>query len=407
MAGSLILGGVGGNVVLHVYPQVGALGSDWLRKLVGGAVVTRLEAALFELNDTLADLEYRSGLVKPGAPWQPAGQPSQPPSQGPQTAPAPSRQAQVQPGAPAKQPGLPVTPGPKSSARSGILPAQPTPPPPWALTPVSPQGGLPGEGVWVPYIQGSDGQVVAYKTFLQPDPQRPYALIGVVAIHLEATRLHFVIGTGEPYAQKNPPVRANGRIPAGDHASGRRLAAFNGGFKYAQGHFGAMANGLVSAPPLPGLATVAITSGGQVLMGAWGEDLSPTASYAAWRQNGPLAIRDGKATVEIQNPRYWGFTVTGATATWRSGLALSQDGSTLYYFAGPYLTIHSLTDAMLRVGAWTAMQLDINNYWVQFDAFPAHQGNLAPEPLFPKEMNANTSRFLHVYLPDFFYVTAK
>jgi hypothetical protein len=52
------------------------------------------------------------------------------------------------------------------------------------------------------------------------------------------------------------------------------------------------------------------------------------------------------------------------------------------------------------------MQLDINNFWVNFESFTPTGDTLTPEPLFPKEMSANTGRFLAPYVRDFFYVTA-
>jgi hypothetical protein len=185
------------------------------------------------------------------------------------------------------------------------------------------------------------------------------------------------------------------------------LAAFNGGFKFPQGHFGAMANGLVSAPPLDGLATLAITPDGQIKIGAWGQEISPGDAYQAFRQNGPLAIQNGQISPKVSDPHYWGFTVKGAATTWRSGLGISQDGRTLYYFAGPYLTIDILSRAMAQVGVWNAMQLDINDYWVHFDTFQIVNGKLAPEPLLPQQKSVGDKRFMKPNPRDFFYVTAK
>ena len=104
-----------------------------------------------------------------------------------------------------------------------------------------------------------------------------------------------------------------------------------------------MSDGLVSAPPQDGLATLAIGVDGKVQMGVWGQDISPEGAYQAWRQNGPLAIHNGLVSEHVSEPKYWGFTVRGAATTWRSGLGISRDGSTLYYFAGPYMIIDVLT----------------------------------------------------------------
>ncbi len=62
---------------------------------------------------------------------------------------------------------------------------------------------------------------------------------------------------------------------------------------------------------------------------------------------------------------------------------------------------------MADVGVWTAMQLDINNYWVHFDAMRDQDGQIIPDPLFSTEMNQNSKRFLSQYARDFFYITRK
>jgi hypothetical protein len=408
----LIAAPAAGAAIVRAFPGIGASGADELRRLAGDAVVAQVEGILFKVQDTTASLEYRLGLMKVSSPWQAAPEGAQvtaPQQVVPNSALVSSRQQATPvmppPGA-SSAPSQPVPTRPPSEIASNpSAPVQPGPALAWTLPPVAPLGSLPGEGVWSPYLVNPSGQLTAQRTFLQPDPQRPYALLAVVAFNLQRTRLHFVVGTTEPYAQSNPPVRASGAIPPPDLAPGVLIAAFNGGFKYAQGHFGAMAGGLVSAPPQDGLATAAIDANGQVQIGAWGQDISPTGSYQAYRQNGPLAIRRGQISPQVADPRYWGYTIRGTTATWRSGLGISQDGNTLYYFAGPYLTINTLTRAMAQVGAWNAMQLDINDYWVHFDSFRTLSSRLTPEPLLPAQATASDNRFLKPYSRDFFYVT--
>ncbi len=394
---------------VRAFPAVGALGAERLRELAGDEVVAQIEGLIFKLQDGAASLEYRLGLLKVSSPWQETTRANPPTSA---ATPALAGSGRVDAGAqrsvptpapvqshPAQHPS-PTVPDPPAPAAPSATPA-------WTLQPVAPLGDLAGEGAWTPYITDPSGQVVAERTFLQADPQRPYALIAVVAFDLQAIRLHFVIGTAEPYALPNPPERASGAIPASDMVPGTLLAAFNGGFKYAQGRFGAMAGDLISAPPQDGLATLAIGTDGKVQMGAWGQDISPEGAYQAWRQNGPLAIHNGLISTKVDEPRYWGFTVRGAAATWRSGLGISRDGNTLYYFAGPYTTIDVLTRAMAQAGVWNAMQLDINDYWVHFDRFTAQAGSLAPDELFSQQKAVDDRRFLKPYARDFFYVTTR
>jgi hypothetical protein len=259
--------------------------------------------------------------------------------------------------------------------------------------------------VWQPFIQDPQGNTVAYRTFVQSDPSRPYALTGIVAFDLEKIRLHFVLGNAEPYAQ-GVPKQGTGKIPAQDLVSSRLLAAFNGGFKYQHGNFGAMADGFTSAPPKDGLATLAIYQDGTFRMGVWGQDINPSSDMLAFRQNGALVIQNGAVTQAVSDSKsYWGYTVSKGTVTWRSGLAISPDGKTLYYFAGQYLDINTLSAAMMTVKPQTAMQLDINNFWVHFTAFSDWNGQIVSQTLFPKEMSSGQNRFLNPYSRDFFYIT--
>ncbi len=145
--------------------------------------------------------------------------------------------------------------------------------PAWQPSALTPFGTLAGEGNWSPYLYTADGQTaVAYRTFLQPDPLRPYSIAAIVAVDLQATRLHFVLGTVEPLPLVAQPTRT-GTIPNADLQPGILLATFNGGFKARHGHYGAMADGVTALPPIAGLATVAIYANGQVKIGEWGTDI--------------------------------------------------------------------------------------------------------------------------------------
>ena len=396
LLGGLLLLGALLLLAVRVFPSAGALGADQLRHVVGDENVARLEAVLFKVDDGLKSLEFRLGIAKNQTPWATgATSPStafSPAGQGPATALNRAGKAlagnvnTTLPILPEKKSGIPVT---------GL----------WQLKNLPPLGHLAGEGVWTPYIQDSQGHVVAYRTFLQPDPSRPYAVVAVVAFNLQATQLHFVLGTTEPY-DKSVTQRASGAISPSDLASGQLIAAFNGGFKVEHGHSGAMANGLVAVPPKPGLATLVIDQNGKVKIGAWGVDINPGENMLAYRQNGLLIVKDGVVTPQVDDPKYWGFTISGKTVTWRSAIGLDSTGKVLYYFAGGYLSINTLASAISQAGVQTAMQLDINNYWVHFDAIQIVNGNPTPQPLFT-DMNQDPSRFLKPWIRDFFYVTLK
>ena len=380
---------VGPVLFVRLSPAGAAYGADFLREIIGNKIVVGLETALFKMEDSARNLEYKLGLAPAASPWKV------------QQAAIPVPTATLQRYA-LENPTR--TPRPTQPGTGVIVLPTPSPDPVWMPPPVTPLGTLQGVAVWVPYIQDAQGRTIAYRTFVQPDPNRPYAMTAIVAFELEHIRLHFVLGFSEPYA---PGVKKSGtgKIPAQDLVPGRLLAAFNGGFKYEQGGFGAMSDGYTSAPPKNGEGTVAFYQDGQIRMGVWGEDITPSPDMVTFRQNGPLVIQNGTLNKAVNDPTQWGYTISGGTVTWRSGLAISQDGKTLYYFAGDYIDVSGLAKAMQTVNPQTAMQLDINNFWVHFTSFKDNNGRFATEALFPKEMAASLDRFLFAYSRDFFYIT--
>jgi hypothetical protein len=278
----------------------------------------------------------------------------------------------------------------------------------WRPSPViSTLGTLKGEGVWTPYIHRYSGEPIAYRTFIQPDKDRPYSIVAIVAFDLKRTRLHYVLGTEEPSIPNGP--RGTGRVANQYRAPGVLVSAFNGGFKATHGHFGAMADGVVALPPRDELAVVALYDDGTVRVGEWGRDIvTQTKNMVAWRQNGPLVIRDGQIMPRVYTNLVadWGGTLDGSVVTWRSAIGLCADNRTLYYVAGPNLSMPALAKAMLAVGIYEGMLLDINPYWVHFTAIHGDGEKLVADPLFPAEMKQHADRFLtNGYSRDFFYIT--
>ena len=398
------LAGSGIYAMTNIWPGLGAHAIEVLRQIIGTEAAAELETLVFELQDQLKQLQYQVSGNQPQAPWEVS-------SAGPtaHAVPATAGHAPNPLSLPTPTP-LPgetfgahvVTPG------QVTMPAQATTPEPpsWQPAPVLPNGSLQGEGQWSAYLSDeANGRVVAYRTFLQPDAARPYALVSIVAFDLEVTRLHFVLGLEEPSSPV--AVRRSGSIPEADKQAGVLLAAFNGGFKTEHGHFGVGVRGVTVLPPRQGLATLAIHSNGQLQLGAWGTEITDSPDIVAWRQNCPLLVHNGEINPHTADnaPQDWGYTVKGGTATWRSALGLSADGRTLYYAVGPSLTLPVLAQSMATVGAANAMQLDINPYWTHFDAFTADGGQLQPDPLLAAMKGQADNRFLKPFSRDFFYVT--
>jgi hypothetical protein len=385
---TLILAGT--LAAVSIWPSLGAQGADLLRGVIGDEAVARLEMEVYQVQDTLQKWKYDLGWATPSAPWGNTPFPEYVSTL--TSTPLPSMAAAIPSTLVFTQEVTPV-------ATATPVPVT------WPPASLSPLGSLAGEGTWSEYIQDAAGQTVAYRTYLQPDPSRPYTVVAVIAFDLRHTRLHFVLGSVEPYSPDGP--KRTGEMPAVDKVPGFLLAMFNGGFKARHGEFGAMADGLVALPAQDGLGTLVIYQGGGVRIGEWGTEITPTKDMLAWRQNGPLVIDHGIINTRIYSnlPQDWGYTVNDVSPTWRSGVGVSADQKTLYYFCGPSLSMEALAKAMQAAGADAAIQLDINNYWVHFVAVRTDGKKLILDPLFPYMMYENIDRYLWPYTRDYFYVT--
>ena len=380
---------IGAYAATNIWPNLGAEAVDLARGVLGDRLVSEVENFVLSSEDKLKQIQYSLMKTTPTAPWQVTILPSSSPSSSSFSNNTPS---------PALTPSniSSSTPFPGSSYSV------------WLPENVPALGSTPGEGLWTAYLRDATGNVVAYRTFLQPDPQRPYATVAVVAFNLHATRLHFVLGYEEPASSVF--ISRPARIPASDMKPGKILAAFNGGFKTQHGHFGVMLDGVTLIPPRDGFGTVAIFDDGKVLLGVWGTDITSSPRLIAWRQNGPLIIQNGQINphTSVTDPQVWGYTTDGSTATGRSALGISQNGSVLYYAVGFNLTLSALTRAVQDAGAFQAIQLDINNFYTHFEAFTMGINNqLTVVPLLDQMKGPGDHRYLTINKRDFFYVTTK
>jgi hypothetical protein len=181
----------------------------------------------------------------------------------------------------------------------------------------------------------------------------------------------------------------------------------NGGFKYADGAYGLMSGGTVYVPPVWGAATIAVTSGNKVIMGSWGLDRRLTGAntqLVAWRQNAGLLIDHGRIVSRAHDASNWGLSIMNSTYTWRSAIGLSNHG-TLIYVAGNSLSAATLAQALRAAGAVSAMQLDINPFWVRaFTYTEDSAGHLKATSLDPA-MPGTGMEYLYGDSRDFFYLT--
>lgn len=354
---------------------LGAWAADRMRAILGPAATAQLEAWYLGVSDALTQAKYHLPGQTVQAPYQ------------------------VVPTA-TNAPG--VTPTPAAKPAMPPMPLANLPP---LVTPT-----LPGEGLWSPVatLTGAPGAPpIVAKTFYRPDPSRPYAIVTLLQIDLRAAQLHLVAGKSEP---GGPLGHAGaGVIPAADQAGQQLLAAFNGGFKYADGHYGLMTGGKVYVPAVYNQGTLAITAQGQVIIGAWGVDPQFSASnpnLVAWRQNGALLISQGAVNPATNDGAVWGGTVLNSAYTWRSGIGVTAGGA-LLFAGGNAISAATLGQTMLAAGAVTALQLDINPFWVRaFTYARGTDGALHPTKL-DNGMQGSGLEYLQGDARDFFYVTRR
>jgi hypothetical protein len=370
LLGALLAAGLAAALLLYQNPELVPDLVDLARSIVGPSAVAQVESWVFQAQDSVRQARYQ----------------------------VTGRTAHVQWAAPAV-----VPPAPQVSSRQAAAPI----PQPTAAAPAGP--AVPAHdssgAAWSPFVYAGDGQPVLERALVSPDPTRPYVETALVRIDLRATQLHLVAGTQEPISSAH--VARPGIIPASDRRAGRLLAAFNGGFKAANGAFGMYADGATLLPPSDGLATLAIYRDGHVRIGVWGSDMTATPDMLAYRQNCPLLLDGGTLTEQANSddPALWGKTVKNRIATWRSGLGLSADGRYLIYAAGDGLTVPALAQALAAGGADRAMQLDINSWWARFVTYSQSNGRLAAQKLVA-DMAGDARQFLAPDTRDFFYLTA-
>jgi hypothetical protein len=370
----------GGAVWLFNSPEHVAQSADMARAVVGPGLVGAVEGLVFQTQDTMHQVQYQTTGQAPNS-------------------------ATVEWAAPAAN-----IPNSANSQTDALAPTAVIPPTPSAAD--TPQGTTSVSTTvttvaWVGFTFDHDGTPLLERTIIAPDPTRPYVRAALVRFDLTKVQLHLVAGTTEP---KSPVVLVRpGKIPSSVVRNGLLLAAFNGGFKAANGEYGMAVDGMTLLPPKDGLATLALYRDGRVQLGEWGHQINETPDLVAFRQNCPLLVADGRPTEEANSDdeKLWGHTVKNKIATWRSGLGLSADGRYLIYAVGDGLTIPSLAQALASGGADRAMQLDINSFWTRFVTYASMNGTPLQAQKLLSGMQGNSYQFLAADTRDFFYVTRR
>jgi hypothetical protein len=255
---------------------------------------------------------------------------------------------------------------------------------------------LAGEGVWHAIGRPVQGGPALLATTFRTDPAYPRIVAYAAWLDRTRTRLALYPGRYEP-----PAASPRGPMQVPVSARSSLVATFNSGFTYKDGHGGFFVDGRSAAPLQRGLGTVVAYRDGRVDVVSWRGAATPGAGVLLARQNLPLIVAGGRPNPHISDGSLWGATLGNAVRVWRSGLGIDARGN-LVYVAADAQTAESLAQALIRVGAVRAVQLDINAEWPSFIMY-SHTGGLLPTKLVPNDQQPAT-RYLVPDDRDFFAV---
>ena len=238
-------------------------------------------------------------------------------------------------------PELPAAPPPETPSEEGF-------PPPRVAT--KRERTMPGEGLWIPAssvhplpASKPEAPPAIFTTFVRPDPERPHAVVHLVAMDGRRLELRPVPGTLAPRTPTG--LRGEGRIPAADVPAA--VAVFAGGPPANAPPLGLVVERRTFLPPRPDVHTFTVDRFGRPSIGAWpfGEDVPP--AIRSLRQTGaPLitASRIGK------------FSEVDAVLADRSALGVTEAGHLIYGW-GESLSAELLARALLLAGCREALAL--------------------------------------------------
>ena len=106
-----------------------------------------------------------------------------------------------------------------------------------------------------------------FRTFIRPDPKRPYSEVRLIAMDMRQLELGMQAGFEDPKPLTGPP--GDGRLPREPEVVERIVATFNGAFKTTHGKYGMMVNRRVLVPAVPGAATIMVTEEREAGLGSW------------------------------------------------------------------------------------------------------------------------------------------
>lgn len=238
-----------------------------------------------------------------------------------------------------------------------------------------------------------------------PDGVESGADVYLVAFDLARFELGYELGTDHPglewssrpqrrgaewnmagpdgFARADPLVRNGMLSPA---LTARVVASIAGGFKRDHGafrfgdmagfnrghHYGFISNGVTFSRLNENLATITVTTGGEIGMKTWTKDDDATIPQLAFaRQNGvPLVVRDPETGLSVPGDRVlswgggnWSGSAEAQLRTLRSGACLRESGGHKFLIYGYFssATPSAMARSFQAYDCDYALQLDMNS----------------------------------------------
>ena len=319
---------------------------DTVREEVGPDAITWLENKVFGLRDVVQRALFS---LKPQSDENALRDTAAPASAEPSAAPTASAAA----------------PATSAVVKAKVLPEN------WPPSPIESQWkkSVAGEGEWLPATEellrpsramatpdGEKPPAYFYKTFIRPDPKRPYAKVWFIAMDMRQLTLGMQAGFEDPEPLTGPA--GEGRLPDDPAVLSRVVGTFNGAFKSEHGKYGMMVNRRVLLPPVPGAATVAVTKAQDVAFGNWPKSTAIPEDVTSFRQNLDPLVEDGQ--VNPAGRQIWGWQLQGTSVmTERTAMCVTEAGHVIYAWAEE-TDANILGDALRRAGCSYGIHLDMN-----------------------------------------------
>ena len=252
---------------------------------------------------------------------------------------------------------------------------------------------------WMPMTKGSAGvlsdhRVVATEGFS----------ITVTRFRAKVTTLNLDVGSEDPVTKPGQtPANATNSVNALERPI--LVGAFNGGFKHPADLGGFLVNGVTIHPLVASLASLVLYEDGSVGIGRWGSTVpDATKSVRSVRQNlGVLLVDHGAVTAVASVNSAWGGTIGPSPIVARSGVGIDAKGNVIVANS-MHATPRAIATALQVAGAITALETDINPYWVTLGLTSAPGGPMTAQV--PGEWHAPTI-FQTGWTRDFFVVVAR